>query len=185
MGICGKKREIYETTSGSHLFLAIFLLEHCWWGWRGMTPMLPSRMCYWAVLYMLPVTHIFTARQRNVEGYVFISVCHSVHGGGSHVTITHDALHLTVQSHPSQHSPGPSPLGPPPPCLAHGTLTCGGHHWSMYGWQADSKHPTGMLSCLLYVKGQVYPLAVFFTVVIFCCVVFVQSHTKRKIIHCR
>ena len=38
-----------------------------------------------------------------------VSVCHSVHGG-SHVTITHNALNLTVES--------PSDMGPPAPVPA-------------------------------------------------------------------
>ena len=37
------------------------------------------------------------------EGNVFSHVCQSTGGGGSHVTIIHDALDLTVQG-----SPGPT-----------------------------------------------------------------------------
>ena len=61
--------------------------------------------------------------------FSYLSVILSRGVGGSHVTITHDALHLTVQSHPSRYIPGAPALAPlDPRPLAHGTLTCGGHH---------------------------------------------------------
>ena len=53
-----------------------------------------------------------------------LSVRHSVHRGGPHVTITHDALDLTVQAPLDiRHC---TPLGPDPGPLL---VTSGGHHW--------------------------------------------------------
>ena len=59
------------------------------------------------------------------------------------MTITYDALDLSVHPHP----------GSPPPDIGHGTrwpqpplvLTSGGHR-SNYGWQAGGTHPTQLLS---------------------------------------
>ena len=85
---------------------------------------------------------------------------------GPYVTITHDALSLTVQG-PLQLSPlyithgTPSPdprprcpryqtwepLVPSPPDIIHGTLSIMVLTYGMRSWKAGGKHPTGMLSC--------------------------------------
>ena len=84
-----------------------------------------------------------------------VFVRHSVHGvGGINVTITHNALDLTVQ--PPASSPPPprtSELGPPslPPPPRHQTwnqpshgpllVASGGHHWrpaQTYSFEEDS-----------------------------------------------
>ena len=65
---------------------------------------------------------IFTTRQQSSGRVMFslVSVCHSVQclcvWGGPHVTITHDALDITVQ---------------PPPLV----LTSSGGHRNTYSWQ--------------------------------------------------
>ena len=120
MGICGKKREIYETTSGSYLFLAIFLLEHCWWGWRGMTPMLPSRMCYWAVLYMLPVTHIYRppTECRRLCFQICLSFCPRGAGPMWPLPMMHCTSLFSLT--PPNTAPALAPLDPPPLALHTG-----------------------------------------------------------------
>ena len=69
-------------------------------------------------------------RKGNLFSHVFLSFCLLVR---SLVTITHDALDLTVQGPPSSPSfPQTSDLGPPqlhPPAPATLLLTSGGHHW--------------------------------------------------------
>ena len=89
-----------------------------------------------------------------------MSVCHSVQGV-PYVTITHDALDLTVSPPWSPAFPT-SDLGPPIPHLllisggqhwrpfqtcSPQVATSGGGHWSMYDLQVGSAHFTGMLSC--------------------------------------
>ena len=95
------------------------------------------------------------------------------------MTITHDALDLTVQPSPQpcpldiRHgTPWTSDMGPPSPALL---VTSSGHHWrpvqacslddfpppkpiltsgghqSTYDLQADGTHPIGMLSCLFLI----------------------------------
>ena len=87
--------------------------------------------CRWTMARKLSCScfqYIFTARQRSGkrEGNVSIRVCLSFcpQHGGSHVTITHDALVM-------------GPYGPPPPIwrwdlrgpLLSRLMTCGDHHW--------------------------------------------------------
>ena len=93
--------------------------------------MIPSRMCYWAVLYMLPVTHIYRppTECRRLCFHICLSFCpRGV--GGFHMTITHDALHLTVQSHPSHTQPLPQPPWTP-------LLPC---TWNLDVWWPPLKH---------------------------------------------
>ena len=77
--------------------------------------------------------HIYRQPTKLREGNVFSRVCHSVNrGGGPHVSITHDALNLTIRNPQSPHTGTPphmnmfklvqlgphsilsSPLPPPP-----------------------------------------------------------------------
>ena len=93
----------------------------------------------------------------------FLSVSHSVHKR-SHVTVTHDALDLTIQEHPSSrhetslYTAAPwtcsnlfnldltvqGPLPPPPQTYSNFITSL----WSMYGWEADDSHSIGKLSSL-------------------------------------
>ena len=154
--------------------------------------------------------HIFTARQRNVEGYVFISVCHSVQGGGW-VPCDHYpwciAPHCSVPPLPIHpRSPGLSPLGPPSPCtrdldmwwppLKHVRLASGQHasYWNalVFALCQGSSWPSSrvlyccnfLLRCICTIHrdrcGVCGGLKVHRT-----SISMVQSHTKRKIIHCR
>ena len=59
------------------------------------------------IISVSPIYYRPTTKLR--EGNVFTGVCLLFCSGGCHVTITHDALHLTVQSHPV---PEPAPLPP-------------------------------------------------------------------------
>ena len=92
------------------------------------------------------------------ERDVFSRVCMSISLSTveSHVTISHDALDLTIQVPPQPRSTTyPSLQGP-----RHGHVqTCSSYTsfyrdtppptlWKVYGWQAGSWHPSGMLSCL-------------------------------------
>ena len=59
-----------------------------------------------------------------------MSVCHSVHGGGGgHVTITHNALDLTVQGCTAM-PPGHQTWKPQPQPWPSLLVTSGGHHWT-------------------------------------------------------
>ena len=85
----------------------------------------------------LNVMLLVNSRQRSCWKVIFsvVSVRHS--GGGSHVTIIHDALEVTVQD------PQPQLHHAPPPDIRHGTpprdqvwnplcpplVTHSGHHW--------------------------------------------------------
>ena len=67
----------------------------------------------------------YRAPKKLLEGNVFSHVCLSVYlftGGGSHITITHDALSITTQGHsPDMFKPiehGPHCLGIPPAPVA-------------------------------------------------------------------
>ena len=119
---------------------------------------------------------MITALQHSGEGNVFSRACVSTGGGGSHVTITHDALGLTI------HTPSPDMFrliklglhctGTLPWNMFNLELTVQGHPPSplyqdpllgpglpplpryvqtcslrtMYDWQVGGWHPTGMLS---------------------------------------
>ena len=95
------------------------------------------------------------------EGNVFTCVYLSVHGG-PHVTITYDALDLTLQPPPG-HQTLDLPLAPTPLLMKYGGhhckslqtcsfgephpgTSCGGH-WCTYGLHAGGMYPTWMLSC--------------------------------------
>ena len=67
---------------------------------------------------------------------VCVCVCVCLFTGGSHVTITHDVLDLTI--------PGPRPITTPCPTYPLPTA---------HIWQAGGSHPAGMFSCfvVLYV----------------------------------
>ena len=119
---------------------------------------------------------IFAPRKRSCGKVMFsrVSVCHCV--GGPHVTITHNPMDLTVQDSPPPPSSNPSslrhqtwrPLELAPPasdiwwpsleiCSSLSlvtpltVLTSGGQSTYSYSWQEGGTHPTGMLSCLMYV----------------------------------
>ena len=95
------------------------------------------QLCWWAVKTITSATK-FNAHQQSCRKVMFsvMSVCPSVHRG-SHVTITHNALDLTVQDPPN---PGPAPPAhqtwdPLVPASGNQTwdtlpplVTSGGHH---------------------------------------------------------
>ena len=65
-----------------------------------------------------------------LEGTVFSRICR----GGSHVTVTHDVLDLTVLPPPTALSLAPLDMGPhyrgiPRPSPLDRGMTSGGHHW--------------------------------------------------------
>ena len=87
--------------------------------------------------------------KRSCGKVMFSVVCVCSQGGGCYVTITHDALVLTVQAGTRQ----------PPPCIATPSpqpVPPSADLWWIlkhYGWQAGSTHYAGMLSCLqLYLQ---------------------------------
>ena len=77
---------------------------------------------------------------------MFSQVCLSVcRRGGTRVTITHDALDLTVQP-PAQKNR----LGTQPPCPRSDIWW-----WPLKLQQAGGTHPTGMLSCNFEHKNMI------------------------------
>ena len=98
----------------------------------------------------------FTIRQRSCWKGIFsqVIVCHSVilfKDGGSHVTITHDTLDLTVHRDPLP--PHPSPI-----CLRTWILTVQGSSSSLLvtsGGRYWRRVPTGMLSCWIFLAKSV------------------------------
>ena len=81
-------------------FLVHLLITHM------VRKVVKNRLCY------CPPTKL---REGNVYSSVCMLVSHSVlrRGEGPHVTITHDALDLTI--HIPSHDPSPLPQPPPPP----------------------------------------------------------------------
>ena len=79
------------------------------------------------------------------EGNVFSRVCLSFCSqGGSHATITHNTLDLTIQGTPDP-SPGHSTLLYRETPHPRHDQTCS--LWTRCGRQEGGSHPTGMLSC--------------------------------------
>ena len=79
-------------------------------------------------------------------------------GGGPHVTITHDALDLTVQGPPTPDirnglPPGTQTSDMGPHLRTHPTST---DIWwlKQVRWQTGGTHPTAMLSCLRAVSEK-------------------------------
>ena len=105
--------------------------------------------------------HLLTKlREGNVFNRVYLPFC----SRGSAVTITHNALDLTMKGPPT---PSPDmeymdPLALPPTDMVHEdphllpVLTSGGHQ-SMYGWQVGRIHPTEMLSCFNFFLSRASP----------------------------